>query len=109
MAKPYSVNLWCSHPDEGNDDCATGDDFNTKREALECLYRPHKHTEYFARVLPTIRYIQIDGPDIHAVVHNPRYRKQWLGGKTAAEDEWKREIRMQAAMTYGVQGWNDNP
>lgn len=29
----YSVNEWGSHPDAGNDDCWTGEDFDTLEEA----------------------------------------------------------------------------
>ena len=42
----FSVNLWESHPDEGNDDCDTGADFQTEAEASPpraCMAQPSHH------------------------------------------------------------------
>ena len=35
--KPFSVNLWESHPDNQNDDCSTGESFATLEEARACM------------------------------------------------------------------------
>src|SRR5262245_39391157 len=40
---PYSVLLWGSDPDAGNDDCNTGVDFATREEALAAFENPFAH------------------------------------------------------------------
>lgn len=109
---PYSVNLWGSHPDAGNDDCWTGAEFATLGEAIAC-YRaivmfPAKGQ------LPKVcgynwEFVEIDGPDAHEVTANPDQTTQRRHRREAArsDSEWKREQAMQAGMVFGCDGYND--
>lgn len=62
----YSVNLYGSHPDANNDDCWTGDDFETKEQALRVFNNPWEHFNRSSNESCTA-YIEIDGPDINQV------------------------------------------
>lgn len=59
--KPYAVNLYESHPDENNDDCRTGLDFDDEIEAHEAMSLPQ---DYFkARSLDGCTHIELTGPN----------------------------------------------
>lgn len=113
---PYSVNLWGSHPDAGNDDCWTGDEFATLDEALACYRALSGSIGNFvlAEQLDKVtghdwEYVEIDGPDVHDVSRNPdqarqrRHRRE----RTRGDREWQREIAHQAGMAFGCDGYND--
>jgi hypothetical protein len=53
MDKPYSVLHWGSHPDEDNDDCYTGEDFDSKDDAIAAFKVDADDT--------SVAYIEIDG------------------------------------------------
>lgn len=89
----YSVNYWESHPDCDNDDCSMGFDFDNKDEAL---------AKYHETPSALTAYVEITGPDVHEIRQNPNYRTE-----PDDYDDWHREQRMQAAMAFGVLGWND--
>lgn len=95
----YTVNQWCSHPDAGNDDCVTGDDFDSLEEA--------KASHLYTRAPYYVAYIEIDGPvgsDHYELVKNPHYSARTV----ALEDSLERSERaMQAGMAFGCQGYND--
>jgi hypothetical protein len=92
-AKPYVVGWWGSHPDEENDDCCCAQDYATLEEAKR---------EYFAKVEERfVMYVEIDGPNIHKIRRNPRFRRD------RDDDEWQRERAMQAGMAFGVDAYND--
>jgi hypothetical protein len=102
MDKPYSVNHWGSHPDEENDDCHTGEDFDSLDEALKAY-----HTNPSDR---SVAWIEIDGLEdselkklgISRCRKNPKHRK------TRDDDsDWKREQAMQAGMAFGCDGYNE--
>ena len=97
----YNVNLYGSHPDANNDDCWTGDDFETKEQALMVFNNPWEHFNRSSNESCTA-YIEIDGPDINQVRANPSFRKA-----KDCDDGWKREFAMQAGMVYGCNGYND--
>ena len=89
--KLYSVNLWGSHPDEDQDDCWTGDEFETKEEALKVFNAPFDH---FPRYYHDSPFVEILGPDIEevrATGAKPKSRRN--------DDEWEREHATQAAGT----------
>jgi len=90
----YEVNEWGSHPDENNDDCWTGQDFDTLEEARDCFKEQCKTAAEGC--------VELKGPDVHEV-HDT--------GKRAAPAEdsgsWKREMAMEAGMLHGIQGYND--
>jgi hypothetical protein len=100
---PYSVSLFGSHPDEGNDDCHTGDDFATLEEARAAFSNPFSH--FSPAEAPTAAYIMLDGPDVHEIRANPEYVAPVDGDD--GEDEWRRERAMQAGMAFGCDGYND--
>jgi hypothetical protein len=100
MEKPFSVTLWESHPDEGNDDCSTGDEFATEVEARACIANLDKHFKG-SRSTP---YVMLDGPGINEVTERP-------GVKRAKDDnferEWRKERAMEAGMLGGCEAYND--
>jgi hypothetical protein len=115
---PYSVNLWGSHPDEENDDCWTGIDFESLEAAKAWLDAPvfgppffkndygHASTAY----LQLVREADADGcgGEEIEVRKNPLYDEGAARRRRRAEDAAdRREAQMQSALAFGVQGWND--
>lgn len=112
-AKPFSVTLWGSNPDEtDNDDCWTGDDFATRDEAIaayrEVVMFPEAGlAQHMGR--GGWEHVMLDGPDIHEITPNPdqpsceRRRRDLAQG----DREWQRERAMQAGMAFGCDGHND--
>lgn len=115
--KPYSINLWSSHPDDNNDDCNTGVDFDTREEA-EKVFRSAEPIKALAAIVDAERaengcpsfavyynetpFIEIDGPDINEV------RKLREPKKSRDDDgEWRRERAMQAGMGLGIDAYNE--
>lgn len=118
MTKPYSVILWGSHPDEDNDDAMTGEDFATATEARAAFDDPQAFfgdTAHgnavggWAYWADGVTHVQIDGPDVHEVrqiVSNAeivRRKRQ----DARSDEQWLREIAMQAGMGLGVDAYND--
>lgn len=111
MANNYSVCLWGSHPDLNNDDCWTGDGFETLAEAKQCLRaildNPNGHP--LARSCGHWEFVELDGADLHLIHANPdqetckRHRKELARG----DDEWRREIATEAGMLHGCDGYNE--
>ena len=116
QAKPYSVNLWGSHPGAGNDDCWTGEDFSTLAEALAC-YRAlagsignFELADQLAKCTGNDwEYVEIDGPDINDVSPNPDQTTQRRKRRELRQldRDWQREHAMQAGMAFGCDGYND--
>ena len=97
MSKPYSVNLWGSDPNEENDDCWTGVEFEGRYEALAFYHSPVVVAlrEGWKGILSSwnsTAFIEIDGPDI--------YECRQVGPVVRLERDtlWENEARMQAAM-----------
>lgn len=101
QTKPYAVNFWGSKPGT-NDDCWTGLDFATREDAVAAFESRPMDIAPYADAVSTA-WIEIDGPDIHDARPNPDYDSRADGH----DDDWHQEQRMQAAMAFGVQGWND--
>lgn len=110
-ALPYSVNLWGSHPDAGNDDCWTGDYFATRDEAVACyreivVFQDHQLCKVAGY---DWEFVEIDGPDVNECTANPdqatqrRHRRDRARG----DRDWQREHAMQAGMAFGCDGYND--
>ena len=100
----YTVNLWGSSPDAGNDDCHTGDDFDSLEKAMEVYREPFKYFNYAGEqyYLFCTHTIELDGPGVHLERVNPAFkpsRDNW-------EDE-RREAAMMAGMAFGCQGYNE--
>jgi hypothetical protein len=101
ITKPFEVKLWCSHPDEQNDDCQSGAEFDTLEEAEKAYAAPV--TDRYAA------FVELTGPDSYRRVRrNPAYDAKAVARKRAQDDaEWRREQAMQAGMGLGVQAYNE--
>lgn len=96
----YWLNYWGSKPGT-NDDCWTGFDYETREEALAAYNDPPK-CDYAGSDLSNVAWYELDGPDIHLERPNPHHKPVRV-----SDDDWRCEARMQSAMGFGVQGWND--
>lgn len=105
--KPYSVNLWGSKPGT-DDDCHTGDDFETLEDAMKVYRHPFTHFKgpgnqggesYYSGEL----WVELDGPD----VHEERQERRGRGKRDNGDEEWRREIANEAGMLHGVQAYNE--
>lgn len=102
---PYMVNLYGSHPDEGNDDCWTGKDFATLAEAQEAAAHLDQHFDMVYFHLDT-EYVEIDGPDFYQVTHRPgakERRRQRRIDDAACQSEHAH----QQGMGLGIQAYNE--
>lgn len=99
----WTVLQWCSHPEAGNDDCLTGDDFNTLEEA--------KASDLYTKAPYCVAYIEIDGPvgsNHYECVKNPHYSARRVRAEEAADRAAERSERaMQAGMMGGCDAYND--
>tara|TARA_R100000781_G_scaffold112389_1_gene79580 strand:- start:259 stop:567 length:309 start_codon:yes stop_codon:yes gene_type:complete len=90
----WEVNQWGSHPDEGNDDCWCGDDFDTEEEARESLAADlavqGEHDEW----------LELVGPGIQEVYHQK-------GRSGPAQEETCTEWAMLQGMSHGVDAYNE--
>jgi len=117
--KPYSVNLWGSHPNAGNDDCNTGENFATLVDAREAFaditaMLRRWDTEHPQSPKAELYYVgwafaELDGPDAHEIKPNPDQRAVRAHKRANAESarEWQNERAMQAGMAFGCDGYND--
>lgn len=109
--KPFSVLYWGSHPDQDNDDCYTGQDFETKEEAIaffkgEVQDPPNLPGYYHS----CVAFIEIDGLEdselrtlgLERVRKNPAFRKE-----SENDDGARSEMIMQAGMMGGLVGLNE--
>jgi hypothetical protein len=102
MSEKIAVNHWGSHPDNDNDDCYSGDEFDTIADAIR-----------FYMENPTdmgVEYIEIDLPDETLKMYNiERVRKnpKFIPHKEDDNDDWRREIAMQEGMGRGVEAYNE--
>jgi len=97
----YAVNLFGSHPDEGNDDCWTGQDFSTEAEARQFYDNPFADPQFAQFYRTCTQYLQLTGPDLELVRLNPDFRP------SKPDNEWRREAAMQAGMMGGTAAYND--
>jgi hypothetical protein len=96
---PYSVNFWGSHPDAGNDDCYSGEDYVELYEAMNAFTAEVDDT--------SVRFIELTNvpwvDDVLAVRPNPDH----VPSDPDDNDDWKREIAQQAGMGLGIDAYND--
>ena len=103
---PYIVNYWGSHPEAGNDDCWTGEDYATLAEA-ETAYACEGPC-YPDGTPIGWAYVEIVGPGVDKVRHNPSHDAARDRREVAAYDRaWRREQAYQAGMAFGCDGYND--
>lgn len=108
--KPYSVTLWGSDPDvTDDDDCWTGESFDTRDEALACYRAIRAGGEPWRACRGSWEYVMVDGPDVHEVAPNPDQARQRRYRRDAAraDQDWQREIATQAGMAHGCDAYND--
>lgn len=107
--KSYTVNFWASHPDQGNDDCLTGEDFTTEKAALDYFEDSSKwgtyvidcsHVELTA-VESTLSAGLLSMTTIK-VRTNPEYR-----APRNSDDSYRQEIAMEAGMLGGCDAYNE--
>ncbi len=96
----FSVNYWGSHPDNENDDCWTGEDFDDLA-AARAYFNARIDSAY---CIHCTEYIELTGPDVYEVRRNPDFRAERAGRDDC---DWKRECAMQSAMAFGCDGYND--
>lgn len=104
-AKPWSVCLWESHPDNGNDDCSTGADFATEAEARACV--ENLDATFDAVYYRSTPYVELDGPTANEVTIRPDALRLQRREAKSDDREWQRERAMQAGMGLGVEAYND--
>ena len=102
----FCVEFWGSHPEAGNDDCWTGDDFSTEAAAREQFNNP-----VFTLYCPSgsVAYIQLTRVENENEVHQLAVRKNdgFMPCRHHANSDWNREIAMQAGMMGGCESYND--
>ena len=133
----WSVNWWGSHPDEGNDDRWSGQDFNTEAEARACfdaytgcpvalkaererqvLDHGEKTWEHWindlARTTPYAELSASGCKDTWSSENTLEVGEVWCylpKADTHTDDDYERmyqsEAAMQAGMAFGVDGYND--
>lgn len=95
----YSVSHWGSHPDAGNDDCYTGEDYVELYEAINAV------TELPTD--PSVAFIELVGSkpeqQLRCVIPNPGFD---LGSRNE-NDDWTREMAQHAGMAHGIEAYND--
>ena len=106
----WTVCLWASHPDDGNDDCVIGTD-PLSQEAAEACFAALA----IGRPVGTLA-VQLDrnagrwliavleGPGVWRDAANPSPRS---ARREEDDAEWRRERAMQAGMAFGCDGYND--
>jgi len=99
MGKTYSVNLWGSDPALDNDDCWTGADFATRKEAEVAYKNPTPH--FYAGAMGKVVFVELDGPDVNAK------RRVAADRKPVRDLTWRNEMAMEAGMLYGCDGYNE--
>jgi len=100
--KPYGVLHWGSHPDNNNDDCYTGQGFDSASDALAAFKADPEDS--------SVAFIEIDGLTeeelvmygIGRVRKNPNFKPSHSN-----DDDWKREQAMQAGMEFGIDAYNE--
>lgn len=110
-ANPYSVLLFATHPDQGNDDCCTGWDYPTLEAAKAFaanLGTFRTDMVWLSIALVTHEWIMIAGPESEEVIRNPCFdRKLRAKHAKADRDADRSEYAMQQGMAFGCQGYNE--
>lgn len=104
--KPYTVDLWGSHPDANNDDCWTGTDYATLAEAVAAFEAEVEGSTYCPSY--TVAFVVLDGPDVHRERANPAFDPRRIEREERAERRAeRREFATQQGMAFGCDGFND--
>lgn len=112
--KTFTVNLWGSDPDDENDDCWIGFDFDSEGAARAAFDAPDpiavlaleleepRRARFVAEYRRDAAYIQIDGPGVH---EDRKLREP--AEQEPVDMEWQNEIATQAGMMGGCDAYND--
>lgn len=112
--KKYFVEHWGSHPDDDNDDCWSGEDYDTLDEARAAFNKAIKEGVGYvtAYIVLGISYGRNEAGvyeiDNLAVVANPDHdpaRRQ--REREASDRAWRREIALEAGMAGGCDAYNE--
>lgn len=102
----YAVEQWGSHPDDGNDDCWTGEEFSNLEAARAYFDGP-----FSDRDTRFIALVRLEGDEDVRTAEHLAVRKNPNGRKRKRRDdsdvEWRREMAMEAGMLHGVEAYND--
>jgi len=102
---PYSVCIWQTNPELENDDCSTGRDYATREEA-EAVYQaadPAVAMGCRPGYFTSEEWVEIDGPGINMARQFRTVKRK----RQDSDDEWRREMAMEAGMAFGCQGYNE--
>lgn len=95
----YEVTHWGSDPAEGNDDCYEGWEFSSLDEAMEKLQAEARYH---------VAYVQLVGPNEQYIRKNDKFDAERRAADARRDqEEWRREIAMQAGMGLGCDAYND--
>lgn len=107
-----SVDLWGSNPDEGNDDCFTGEEFPTLEQARERFSVLLASPSEFPSHQPAYQVAFIVLSNADGSVWESKANPAYDAARNAAEDaaferECRSERATQAGMEFGCDGYND--
>jgi hypothetical protein len=103
--KPYSVNLWDTHPDLEEDTCSTGEEFATLAEAVACM--ANLDATFNAVYFRNTPFVELDGPDIYLVVERPGVAKRARKEEAMDMAAERSEFAMQQGMGLGIHAYNE--
>jgi hypothetical protein len=102
--KEYMVNLWACKP-WTDDLCCCGVETESKEEAMAIYLNPEgsgRFKKYFSIIHDPEVWIEIVGPDLDEC------RMLYKRASTPdTDDDWKREMAIQAGMGLGIEAYND--
>jgi hypothetical protein len=104
----FHVTLWESHPDEDNDDCGAGDDFESEEAAAAVYLAPQDH---FRRMREGgYTHVMFEGPSGRLIRELPdaaETRRRRAREARESDEEMRRELAMEAGMLGGCDAYND--
>lgn len=100
----FGVNHWGSHPEAGNDDCYSGEDFDNFEQAINHFWTDPKdssvsHIELFS-------YVGYDSEKGCDTVEPLAYRNNPNFMPKGTVDYWRHEQAVQAGMLFGIEAYN---
>lgn len=102
--KPFTVSYWGSDPDAGNDDCWTGLDFATEAEA-RTAYDNWREVDPIN--IPDTTHVELTKLLDDGTLEILDTKRVAPDRKRVRDDDWRREIAMEAGMLHGVDAYND--
>lgn len=103
--KPYSVLLFLTHPDQDNDDCMTGEDFETEAEARSVM--ANLDSTFDMAYHRDCAFVMLDGPDVNEIVERPGVARRNRREARQDRESARREHAMQQGMGLGIDAYNE--